>query len=92
MMQNKSNPPTTETYKHMSNINSITVGYGRGYEATIDVPEGATIEEALAAAKGALGFGANVEAHIDGVPQPGDAPVVAGDKLEVHDKACSKAA
>jgi hypothetical protein len=84
----------TRTHKHKErpNIMKITVEYGTGNQATLEVPDGTSIDAALASARGALGFGASVEAHIDSVPQPADAPVADGDTLQVHDKACSKAA
>jgi len=73
---------------------NITIEYGTGNTFRGEFPEGTTLQEVLAdpLVKGALGYGANVEPHVDGVPQPVAAPIAANDVVEVHDRAASKAA
>lgn len=73
---------------------SITVKYGSGNSLTKTFPVGTTVDGVLKndAIKGALGFGNNVEGHVDGVPQTGSTSLRDGITLAVYDKACQKAA
>lgn len=72
---------------------SVTIQYGTGNSITKSFPAGTTVEQVLTspAVRGGLGYGANVEGHLDGIPMPGTASLRSGDVLSVHDKACNKA-
>ena len=72
---------------------NITIEYGSGNIFTGQFAEGTTLQQVLQdpLVKGALGYGANVEPHVDGVPQNVSSPIAAGDVVEIHDKAASKA-
>jgi hypothetical protein len=69
----------------------ITIQYGTGNVASLEVAEGTTIDAALQQVRAQLGFGQSVEGHVEGVPQPPTTTLAEGDTVEVHDKACTKA-
>jgi molybdopterin converting factor small subunit len=70
---------------------TISVSYGLEQNAQVLVEEGTTITQVLAMVRGALRFGGNVKALIDGVNQPLDNTVRDGDSIEVETAANCKA-
>ena len=77
----------------------IVIKYGTGNELTAensqivrDLGPGLTASQVIRTPRiqAALGYGANVEAFIGGVPND-NATVVDGMTISVHDKACQKA-
>jgi hypothetical protein len=70
---------------------TISVSYGLEQNAQVLVEEGTTITQVLDLVRGALRFGGNVKALIDGVNQPLDNTVRDGDSIEVETAANCKA-
>jgi hypothetical protein len=70
---------------------TISVSYGLEQNAQVLVDEGTTITKVLDMVRGALRFGSNVKALIDGVNQPLDNTVRDGDSIEVETAANCKA-
>ena len=72
---------------------TVLVKYGIGNTISRVVPVGSTIGALLAdpQVKGALGYGANVQGFVAGVPQGSNIPLRDSDVVSVHDVACTKA-
>ena len=70
---------------------TISVSYGLEQNAQVLVDEGTTITQVLDMVRGALRFGNNVKALIDGVNQPLGNTVRDGDSIEVETAANCKA-
>jgi len=70
---------------------TISVSYGLEQNAQVLVEEGTTITQVLDMVRGALRFGSNVKALIDGVNQPLGNTVRDGDSIEVETAANCKA-
>tara|TARA_R110002020_G_scaffold180456_1_gene374833 strand:+ start:734 stop:1174 length:441 start_codon:yes stop_codon:yes gene_type:complete len=70
---------------------TISVSYGLEQNAQVLVEEGTTITQVLDMVRGALRFGGNVKALIDGVNQPLGNTVRDGDSIEVETAANCKA-
>ena len=70
---------------------TISVSYGLEQNAQVLVDEGTTITQVLEMVRGALRFGSNVKALIDGVNQPLGNTVRDGDSIEVETAANCKA-
>lgn len=72
---------------------NVTFTYGTGNTATKTFAAGTTLGQALQneTLRAFLGYGANVEGYIGGVPQPNTTVLAAGMQVSIHDKACAKA-
>jgi len=75
----------------MQDTMKVTVKFGHGNEVTLDLNGGSTVSDALDAAREILGFGENIEARLDGVTQPGNAPLDDGDEIQATPKVGTKA-
>lgn len=79
----------------------VKIEYGTGHECVTEFPNGTTVGCIVknASVKGILGYGANVEGRIRGVPQSDDTPLYGtgatppgvDHTVVVTDKACTKA-
>lgn len=73
------------------NMKNITIQYGSGNQISKNIDGELTVGQAITQFRNVLGYGQNVEGHLDGIPQGNDISLEDGDVLSIHDKACSKA-